>query len=526
MGNLNRQHCGVRFAITGLLVSLAALIPTNLRAAPPAQRIDLSSRLELFADGYLIDQLTGGARLAQHRPVARDVAMVTDAPWEGNACHYRTVLKDGDTYRMYYLGLQYDMTGDESAARLSNPHPAYLCLAESKDGLTWTRPELGLVEFNGSKKNNIVLDNDALMIAGIRLSEAGVVPFKDPNPSCPPDARYKAVAIARLPADTTRRGNHGLAALKSPDGIHWSLMSEKLVITDGNFDSQNLAFWDPLRREYRAYHRTTNRGLRGIQTETSQDFLTWTKPVWVGYGDAPAQALYTNQVQPYYRAPHLFVGFPMRYMDRGWSDAMESLPQLRDRRMRSAVRPRYGTVTTDALFMCSRDGVIFKRWDEAFIRPTGDNWTYADNSVGLGMIQTPSNIPGGVDEISFYVTEGYWRGKSLNVRRFSLRVDGFVSINTPLGGGECITRPLSFSGKTLTLNCATSAAGSIRVEIQDEAGQSIPGYLLEDCPEIFCDSLNYVVRWKDRKDVESLAGKTVRLRFALKDADLYAIQFQ
>jgi hypothetical protein len=88
-----------------------------------------------------------------------------------------------------------------------------------------------------------------------------------------------------------------------------------------------------------------------------------------------------------------------------------------------------------------------------------------------------------------------------------------------------VTKPLAFEGGNLSLNASTSGAGSIHVEIQDAAGRPVPGYALADCPEIFGDRLAHVVRWRKGGDVRALAGKPVRLRFALQDADLYAFQF-
>ena len=92
-------------------------------------------------------------------------------------------------------------------------------------------------------------------------------------------------------------------------------------------------------------------------------------------------------------------------------------------------------------------------------------------------------------------------------------------------GGEMVTKPLVFDGGNLTLNLSTSGAGSIQVEIQDAAGQPVPGYALADCPEVFGDELARIVRWRNGGDVRPLSGKPVRLRFVIKDADLYAFQF-
>ena len=111
------------------------------------------------------------------------------------------------------------------------------------------------------------------------------------------------------------------------------------------------------------------------------------------------------------------------------------------------------------------------------------------------------------------------------MRRYTLRIDGFVSVQAPLAGGEFTTKPLVFQGSKLVINFATSAAGSVQVEIQDQDGKPLEGFTLADCPETFGDSLRREVSWKAGSNVGKLAGKPVRLRFVLKDADLYSIQF-
>ena len=93
-------------------------------------------------------------------------------------------------------------------------------------------------------------------------------------------------------------------------------------------------------------------------------------------------------------------------------------------------------------------------------------------------------------------------------------------------GGELLTKPLIFSGGELSLNFSSSAAGDVRVEIQNSEGDPFPGYSLDECPPIYGDSVARTVSWIGGKEVGSLAGKPVRLRFSLKDADLYSFQFQ
>lgn len=500
-----------------LFPSLVAVVlqTWTLAAAGPAAPIDIGSRLELMVDDDLIDSTRGQFRLQIHQPVRREIVFKTDAPWEGNASGYQSVFQDGKLYRMYYRGLHYLHSGPPAQA-LPN-HAENLCYAESDDGLQWRRPKLGICEFNGSKSNNIVLSDR--MVKDIGGSPAHTAVLLDANPDCPADAKYKIVVL----------GKGGLYVLKSGDALHFTLMSKQPCITEGAFDSQNLLFWDPLRGEYREYHRGFKSGVRDIMTSVSKDILHFPKPQWLDHSGAIAEHLYTNQIQPYYRAPHIFLGFPMRYNDRGWSEPMLDLPGRDERLVRAKSHPRYGTAVTDAVLISSRDGRKFHRWAEAFIRPGArerHSWVYGDNFVFWGMYETKSAVEDTPNEISLLATESYWEGVYASVRRYTVRIDGFASAYAPLAGGEFVTRPIRFDGGNLALNMETSGAGSIQVEIQDVQGKPIAGYSVADCPPIFCDRLAKIVRWKPRGgDVRELAGKPVRLRFVLKDADLYSFQF-
>jgi len=481
--------------------------------------VDIGSRLELLVDDSLIASMTGGAELRQHHPVPQEVAIVHDEAWEGSGGNYHSIFQDGNVYRMYYHGWQLSV----SEGKLDLPHELVTCYAESDDGTHWRKPELGLFEFNGSKKNNIVLVSGEM--GAVKICAGHIAMFKDENPNCAHEALYKAMIFSPNP--------HGLLPFKSPDGIHWSPMSDTPVITRGDFDSQNLAFWDTVRNEYRAYFRyftggTMGDGLRDIRTATSDDFLHWSDPVDLQYPGAPPEQLYTNQIKPYHRAPHIFIGFPARYVERGWSDSMRALPDLEHRQLRSSAQDRYGMALTEGLMMTSRDGVNFKRWGEAFLRPGPERpgtWHYGHQYIGWHLVETEPSVAGAPRELSLFATEDYWTGTSSQLRRYALRMDGFVSVNAPLSGGEFVTKPLIFDGSELLLNFSTSAAGSIRMEIQDAAGAPLPGFDLEDCPEVFGDSIEREVRWKNPASLHSLSGKPVRLRIHLRDADLYALRF-
>ena len=128
------------------------LLSLGLSRAAADPVIDVGSRLELFADAYLIDRLSGGAAQRLNHPAPQEVSIVMDKPWEGNALNYVTVFQDGALYRMYYRGA--DVAYSSEGYR--ETHPDLTCYAESKDGIHWTKPTLRLFEFNGSRENNIV----------------------------------------------------------------------------------------------------------------------------------------------------------------------------------------------------------------------------------------------------------------------------------------------------------------------------------------------------------------------------------
>lgn len=504
-----------------LLLAFSLLFCTaGLTAAEPV--IELGSQRELFVDEFLVAKKTQ-LEFRLHEPVPREVVMIRNKPWEGSGSDFETVIRDGDLIRMWYIGCK--LTTD-NGTKLAKPIIVHVSYAESKDGITWTRPNLGLFAHEGSRENNIVWMEEGL---------DNFTPFKDTNPDCPPDERYKALSGFK----------RGLFALKSADGVHWSRLSEQPIIgaDKGAYDTMNVAFWDARRQLYycyfRGFHDKEGRdfhdpkqaivAIRDIRVSTSKDFRTWSEPKRLEYQSPHDDGLYTNSVEPYYRAPQIFVGFPMRYVDRIDSRvSLDALPDPTHRQRRMGFSPRYGSVITDGIFMTSRDGFAFNRWDEAFIRPgpeRSDNWVYGDALKGLGMIETPAADPSAPPELSFYSTEGHWKDES-PLRRYTIRVDGFASLRAKRPPGEFVSKPFTFTGRQLSLNFATSAVGTLQVELQDEAGKPLPGYSLADADLLFGDTLDRKASWGGKPDVSALAGKTVRLRVVMSDADLYSFQFQ
>lgn len=476
-----------------------------------AEPIAINSRLEPFVDDALIDSMEGAVELKLHSPIPQEVAMTFDESWEGGSSGYSTVFKDGDVYRMYYRGDRYEM--DDPPLR--SAHAEVVCYAESPDGIRWSKPYVDTFEWPETEHNNIIWTGAP---AGHNFT-----PFKDDNPDCPPEQRYKAVGGTIF--------TDGLWTLQSADGIHWKPLSLKPVVTEGWFDSQNVAFWDVQKQRYVIYFRVFSEGkkngIRLIAMCHSKDFEKWSDPVVLAYLGSPPQEMYTNQVIPYYRAPHIYLGFPTRYLEKPQSTHVKQLPPLELRNKLKEVDPRSATALSDGLFMSSRDGVSFKRWDESFLRPgpqTENRWIYGDNFQGYGLYETLS--PHREPEISMLFNEGSWREGKLLFRRYSIRLDGFVSVNARYSGGNVTTKPLTFDGSELVLNYATSAAGSVKVEVLNADGSPIPGFTLDDAEELIGDTTSQVVAWNGGEQIKSLAGQAIRLRFHLRDADLYSFQFK
>lgn len=468
-----------------LLAVLPSLLLSSAQAAEP---LDLGSRWELFVDEFLVAQKQGAA-LRLHTPVKREVVLTTNQPWEGVTCAYFSVIQHKDRVLMYYRGSSGG--SDHSDAQVT-------CVAESTDGIHFTRPNLGLIEAGGTKANNVLWRG---------VESHNFSPFLDTNPAAKPEERFKALGGVKQPGKNWHQGETpgGLYAFASADGIHWRKLRDTPVITKGAFDSQNLAFYDTTRSRYVCFSRIFLNKVRAVQSHTSTDFLAWSDGIPHAYAEGvPWEHFYTSATVPCPTAPHIFLSFPKRFMT-----ARHKVPAHKDKGV------------SDAVFMSSRDGV---HWDrpflEAWVRPGPDplNWTDRNNMTANGIVDT------GDGEWSLYISEHY-RHADHRIRRLTVRRQGFASMHAGAAGGEFTTHPLRCAGGRLHLNYATSAAGSIQIELQDENGQPIPGYALADMPELYGDEFEAAATWKTGADLSRLKGRMIRLRVRLQDADLYALRF-
>lgn len=484
--------------------------------------IDLSVRREVCWDEYLIDSAEG-IRVEMHRPEYRGVALKCDQVWEGNTSGYFHVIRDSRKLRLYYRGSDMAVSPDGEWAndlRDRGLLGGRICCAESTDGKTFTRPNLGLISVQGSAENNVIVDGprDNLCV------------FKDMNPDCPPEALFKGLAGE----------NQTLVLYTSADGVRFSRVGP--ILTDGAYDSLNLCFWDVLRKKYFVYYRGVHRPgetesdgkwrdgdngssvIRDVRVRTSPDFVHWDAPQRLVFDEGQDDyELYTNQIRPYYRAPQVFLGMPTRYVSR-LEDRVNflDLPGRKSRSDLTRLEGRSGYAMTDCVLMTSRDGLRFRRTDEAFLTPgpeSADTWYYGNCYPAWGIAETESDRPGFPRELSIYVPTGY-RTSLVTLERWAIRLDGFFSWSCDYKPGTLLTKPFLFGGAAAEVNFASSALGYLRVLLCDETGAPIDGF---DSGKLFGDSVSRPLHFAG--DLSALVGKPVRMRLEMRDAQLYSFRF-
>ena len=471
--------------------------------------INLGNNRECFFDDYLINTYKTTAEFRLHKPTPREIVLTHNEQWEGDGCNYHNIFFDNGVWRMYYLA--WKMLDGNDGVRV--------CYAESKDGIHYEKPNLNLVEYKGNKNNNILMPDsfDNFMV------------FKDTNPNCLKQEQYKAITFGN-----TENKERCLYAYYSPDAIHFT--RGNIITLDGQFDSLNVAFYDEKIKKYRCYFRglhdksgnylkkdITNEEIRDIRYIESTDFITWSKFKFLNFDSTEDIPLYTNVIMPYYRAPHTYIGFPTRYIERAnWSKNFEELCGKEKRQERMKKHKRYGLAITDCVFMFSRDGYNFKRYDEAFLSPlpeNGNNWVYGDCYPTRGIVETPSDILGADPELSFLVKENHWQGLPAVLRRYTLRRDGFVSLHAGAKEEIIVTKPFIYNGESLKINFSTSAYGYMYFTLKGENGIEITS------DETFGNSTNRKVTFENNL-VKELSNTPVTLTIKLKDADLYSIIFE
>lgn len=456
---------------------------------------NIADKREIFVDRYAMEVMDG-VRLEQKDPVDAGEVFTFDKPWEGAFSGYATVLQDGGLLRMYYRGLP-NAGRDGSSLEVT-------CYAESKDGVHWTKPDLDLFPLPDHPVNNIILTGEA-------PASHNFCPFVDTHPNAHPRQRYKALAGI---------STSGLLAFVSEDGIRWTKLMDAPVFKPEGWvlDSQNVPFWSRFENKYVLYYRSSVNGVRAIARATSANFTHWKTEGQMIYSDTaspqPSHHLYTNQTQPYFRAPHIYLATAARFLPGRKVLTDEQAEAIK-------VHPKYFNDTSDSVLMSSRGGLGYDRtFLSALIRPGigAKNWVSRSNYPALGLVQT------GAAEMSLYVNQDYGQ-PSAHMHRYAFRLDGLSCLSAGYEEGEWVSRPLQWSGDRLFLNFSTSAAGYIKVELQHADGVPITGYTLTDATELIGNEIERSYRWASGDTIHLDRSHPIRLRVRMKDAELYALRF-
>lgn len=486
--------------------------PSKSSATGPPVRLDTGagSLLDIPAQRYLLLnsallQATEHVHLQAGTPVKDNASPLFveeywAAPpriWEARYDNlYPSVIYDEamGLFRIWYKCFVRD-AGSEHTAPRQRPAVPYrhgarqrgLLYASSNDGLSWTKPSLGLVEFGGSTSNNIVLLD----------VEGGV--FRDERD---PDTARRYKFFGRQ--DT---GPRPMIGLHSADGVHWSA-PEPWPQHGARADTHNNALWAPDLERYVGITRGWSEGARTVLRTESPDFVHWSEPTEIMRGDGPYDELYS---MPVCRYGGVYLGLLA---------VLHGSPGHGDDRSRTD----WNTVTTELAW--SPDTVHWHR-----VQP-GRPWipmgqgTYPDGEADCGCIY--ASVPVFRDgEILLYYggsngRHNDWREGSLHLAR--LRQDGFAGYAAaPDQTGTVLTRffPVAGTGD-FRVNADVRDGGSLRVEVAGPDGCPLPGFRLEDCQPLPARAVDAPVTWKGRNWGE-LAGRVVRFRFELRQATLYSV---
>lgn len=493
--------------------------------------VNIGTRREVFWDNYIVDQSKTSAAHVTNPPARKEEMFKTDKPWEGNSCDYYNITIDEDEnglplYRMYYLGWN---NADETDIRV--------CYAYSHNGTEWIKPNLGIHSYYDEETGTTYAETNIILYTEEPTFDNFFV-IKDPLAGVPQSERYKAVAQGTV--DTEGNPDYGLWAWLSDDGIHWR-KSHKLLpqIGDGeSFDSVNTITWDEYTQQYFLFFRvktdetvdgTFHGHWRKLMGCASADFFSWDpEAVYnIDYGStSPNFEMYTNNVGKYYRADHIFTGFPTRFTRRSeWTQNYEYLAGVEGRRVKhDGGLPTASLSMTEALFMTSRDGLHWNRANESWLTPGPEfeaNWIYGNCYPSYGLIETATENAGQDNELSAYVFEGkYYPDKPSTLYRYTTRIDGMACYKATYEPQAVTTKPFIFEGDELLLNFKTSAAGGIAIRFLDENGLPIEGYETE---EIFGDRVDRAIPFKN--SLAGLNGRAVVLEFTMSDAEIYSFKF-
>jgi len=468
--------------------------------------IYINNGRQLFVDNFLISETTLKPQFHTPEFYKNNPVLKPDRDWEVTSLGgmYAAPFSDGiwydekeNKYRMWYLagaGLLYK---EEKQA-------FYTCYAESTDGIHWVKPAQ-----NVCPGTNIVdtCRRDAATVWLDRFE-------KDPN------KRWKFFNVERRTYD--RRWQFVLKY--SSDGIHWS----KGVAQSGDIGDRSSVFYNPFLKKWvlslRHSTAVSSRSRSYIENADPELAVSLAHRIRNDVQDKNVVFWFTpdNQELRNSRFPDVEPGIynfdAMAYesimlgLYSAWSGPENKDCEKLGIQKRNVISLGY-----------SRDGFHF-------YRPSHEPFMNVNETEGAwnwGNMQSINGTPLIVGDSLYFYASGrrlsdiMWDSHT-STGLAKLRRDGFVSMNTVDKEGFLITEKLSFDGKYLFVN-ADILKGKLLIEILDESGSPYEGFTAKDCIAIKkVDSTKIFVCWKNRKDLSSLVGKNIRLKFYLTKGSLYS----
>ena len=457
--------------------------------------MELSPGKQLFIDDYFIESLTGARRVLnppRKLTVDEPLAIPFDRPWDSQSAQPGRVIYDARNrrFRMYYRA----WTGEQN----------FLCALESDDGLNWERPELGLVDFEGSTHNNIT-----------NASADHLTIILDPHE---PDESRRWKQIDNKPTGTYESGDPRWQARYSKDGYDWHLYpqdrhSEQKMLF--NFGSPAETFGGVIDPDapYTLYsQRGSNRRTRVLGRRDSKDFLNWSglrTVIEQDLQDPPGTEFYSAGFDPVSRSDG---GLHILMLQTFLTDLtepydIEDAARYWGGESGSAAMPARVDGFVDTQLAVSRDTVAWTRWREPFIgRGEAGAWdwgmVYADGPIlhdnQLWFFYMAGNLTH--NGFSAQPWQGPYstpnrRGKGVAV----LRPDGYVSVEAESYAPGILTthRFRQEQGGQIRVN-VDAGAGELRYELLEDTGQPIPGCTAADCDPIRSDTLDGLLSWNGK----------------------------
>ncbi|MEW6356475.1 MAG: hypothetical protein AB1696_09125 [Planctomycetota bacterium] len=499
--------------------------------------VNVGCEKQLLFDDALTAKKSGF--IATMNPALRrpDPVLVPDQPWEiGGICgdSNASIMDDDGTYRLWYAVEYFDPkkrskkgkkivnSGTLDAKTLADLRGAerryVLCHATSTDGIHWEKQRAGVVQYQGSRTNNMLF-----------IDRLGCTVFKDPI--APPKERYKMIygGGPRLPhvhlvEDVpVQKIYHAIYGAVSPDGIHWRRLPKPIV--PWYTDTTNVAYYDDRIGKYVAFVRsnegmiyqdgrtvTPDKGFRlryrAIGRTESRDFRRFPAPMRI-MEPTPAERMNYKTGVDYYNS------------------AAVKYPFAADSYFMFSSNFYHQPDTLDVHLCTSRDGVSYTRWKDPFLGlgPAG-SFDAGSIYMAAGMVRRGDEILmcyAGYDHA--HGAHGQRKPYAGGIGLARIRLDGFVSQDARWSGGDLVTVPLRFKGDALQINMDANAGGWLKAELRDERGRPIPGFALREADRLWGNDAAKTVTWQGKPDLPTRQGKPIRLRIIGEGVKVYGFQF-